>query len=118
MTKFLGTGIGYIITGSISSVYARETLITQGVASASTIICDALISGSLVYFLREKPFHRSMRIGIGKITIYSINIGLVTMTVATISLITWLAAPHPQFTWEIFYYPATQVYVNSVLISF
>ncbi|KIJ39178.1 hypothetical protein M422DRAFT_258068 [Sphaerobolus stellatus SS14] len=144
MAKFLGTGIGqynfdaisallsglllklhstlaataYIrITGLISTIYARETLITQGVASTSTIICDALISGSLVYFLREKPFHRSMRIGIGKITIYSINIGLVTVAVTTISLIIWLAAPHPRFTWEIFYYPAAQVYVNSVLVS-
>ncbi|KIJ39165.1 hypothetical protein M422DRAFT_32817 [Sphaerobolus stellatus SS14] len=144
MTKFLGTGIGQynldaipaslsglllkqhftlaataytIITRSISSIYAREALITQGVASTSTIICDALISGSLVYFLREKSFHRSTRIGIGKITIYSINIGLVTVAVATIFLITWLAAPHPLFTWEIFYYPAAQVYVNSVLVS-
>ncbi|KIJ42985.1 hypothetical protein M422DRAFT_31096, partial [Sphaerobolus stellatus SS14] len=88
----LGTGIGQynnsIITRSISSIYAREALITQSVASTSTIICDALISGSLVYFLREKPFHRSMRIGISKITIYSINIGLVTVAVATIFLIT------------------------------
>ncbi|KIJ42994.1 hypothetical protein M422DRAFT_253788 [Sphaerobolus stellatus SS14] len=95
-----------VITRSLSSVYASETLITQGVASTSTILCDAMTSGSLVYFLREKPFHRSIRIGIGKITIYSINIGLVTVAVATISLITWLAAPHSQFTWEIFFYPA------------
>ncbi|KIJ42958.1 hypothetical protein M422DRAFT_253750 [Sphaerobolus stellatus SS14] len=103
------------ITGS--SVYAREALITQGVTSTSTILCDALISGSLVYFLREKPLNRSMRIGIGKITIYSINIGLITVAVSTITLITWLAAPHPQFTWEIFFYPSAQVYVNSVLVS-
>ncbi|KIJ42927.1 hypothetical protein M422DRAFT_253715 [Sphaerobolus stellatus SS14] len=144
MTKFLGTGIGQYnfdatpaslsglllklhftlattahitITGSISSDYAREPLITQGVASASTILWDALISGSLVYFLHEMPFHRSMRIGIGKITTYSINIGLVTVAVATISLITWLAAPHSQFTWQIFYYPAAPIYANSVLVS-
>ncbi|KIJ42953.1 hypothetical protein M422DRAFT_253744 [Sphaerobolus stellatus SS14] len=104
-------------TESISSVYARESLIAQGVTSTSTILCDALISGSLVYFLREKPLNRSMRIGIGKITMYSINIGLVTVAVASISLITWLAAPHPQFTWEIFYYPAASIYVNSVLVS-
>ncbi|KIJ23115.1 hypothetical protein M422DRAFT_39777 [Sphaerobolus stellatus SS14] len=117
----LGTGIAgttYImITRSLSSVYTSETLITQGVASTSTIICDALISGSLVYFLREKPLHRSMRIGIGKITIYSINIGLVTVAVSTIFLITWIVAPHPHFTWEIFFYPAAQIYVNSVLVS-
>ncbi|KIJ42950.1 hypothetical protein M422DRAFT_253741 [Sphaerobolus stellatus SS14] len=105
------------ITGSISSVYARGALITQTVASTSTILCDALISGSLVYLLREKPLNRSMRIGIGKITIYSINIGLITVAVSTIILITWLAAPHPQFTWEIFFFPAAQVYVNSVLVS-
>ncbi|KIJ42971.1 hypothetical protein M422DRAFT_31082, partial [Sphaerobolus stellatus SS14] len=58
-----------------------------------------------------------MRIGIGKITIYSINIGLVTVAVTTISLITWLAAPHSQFTWEIFFYPVAPIYVNSVLVS-
>ncbi|KIJ42972.1 hypothetical protein M422DRAFT_253761 [Sphaerobolus stellatus SS14] len=121
MAKFLGTGIvttAYVaIMESISSDYARETLITQGIASTSTILCDTLISGSLVYFLREKPLNRSMRIGIGKIIIYSINIGLVTVAIATISLITWLAAPHPQLTWEIFYFPAAQVYANSVLVS-
>ncbi|KIJ42954.1 hypothetical protein M422DRAFT_253745 [Sphaerobolus stellatus SS14] len=144
MTKLLGTGIGQysldaipaslsglllklhftltamayiIITRSISSVYASETLITQGVAFTSTILCDALISGSLVYFLRKKPLHRSMRMGIGKITVYSINIGLVTVAVSTISLITEFAAPHSQFTWEIFYYPAAPIYVNSVLVS-
>ncbi|KIJ42991.1 hypothetical protein M422DRAFT_253786 [Sphaerobolus stellatus SS14] len=121
MTKFLGTGIAATaygpITRSISRAYARGTLITQGIASTSTILCDALISGSLVYFLREKPMNRSIRIGIGKITIYSINIGLITVAVSTITLITWLAAPHPQLTWEIFYYPAAQVYVNSVLVS-
>ncbi|KIJ39220.1 hypothetical protein M422DRAFT_258109 [Sphaerobolus stellatus SS14] len=133
MTKFLGTGItatAYVkekysdfrghnspITRSVSSVYARGTLITQVVASRSTILCDALISGSLVYFLREKPLNRSMRIGIGKITLYSINIGLVTVAVATIFLITWLAAPHSRFTWEIFFYPAAPIYVNSVLVS-
>ncbi|KIJ39185.1 hypothetical protein M422DRAFT_258075 [Sphaerobolus stellatus SS14] len=105
------------ITRSLSSVYASETLITQGIASTSTILCDALISGSLVYFLREKPLHRSMRIGIGKITTYAINIGMVTVTVATISLITWLAAPHSQPTWEVFFYPAAPIYVNSVLVS-
>ncbi|KIJ42966.1 hypothetical protein M422DRAFT_253757 [Sphaerobolus stellatus SS14] len=105
------------ITGSVLSVYARGALITQGVASTSTIICDALISGSLVYFLREKPLHRSLRIGIGKITIYSINIGLITVAVSTITVITWLTAPHPQFTWTIFFFPAAQVYVNSVLVS-
>ncbi|KIJ39193.1 hypothetical protein M422DRAFT_258082 [Sphaerobolus stellatus SS14] len=89
-----------MITGSVLSLYARGTLIAQVVAFASTILCDALISGSLVYFLREKPLNRSMRIGIGKITIYSINIGLITVAVSAITLITWLAAPHPQFTWQ------------------
>ncbi|KIJ39166.1 hypothetical protein M422DRAFT_32822 [Sphaerobolus stellatus SS14] len=117
----LGTGIAataYVpITRSISGVYARGTLITQGVASTSAILCDALISGSLVYFLREKPLNRSMRICIGKMTIYSINIGLITVAVSTITLITWLAAPHPQFTWEIFFFPAAQIYVNSILVS-
>ncbi|KIJ39200.1 hypothetical protein M422DRAFT_258090 [Sphaerobolus stellatus SS14] len=103
-------------TGIAATAYVG-TLITQGINSTSTILCDALISGSLVYFLREKPLNRSMRIGIGKITIYSINIGLITVAVSTITLITWLAAPHPQLTWEIFYYPAAQVYVNSVLVS-
>ncbi|KIJ42987.1 hypothetical protein M422DRAFT_31102, partial [Sphaerobolus stellatus SS14] len=106
-----------VFTRSLSSVYASETLITQGVAFISTILCDALISGSLVYFLREKPLHRSMRVGIGKITIYSINIGLATVAVTTISLITGLAAPHSQFTWEILFYPAAPIYVNSVLVS-
>ncbi|KIJ43935.1 hypothetical protein M422DRAFT_30741, partial [Sphaerobolus stellatus SS14] len=118
-TLQLGTGIGHNspITRSILSVYARGTLITLGVASTSTILCDALISGSLVYFLREKPLNRSMRIGIGKITIYSINIGLITVAVATITLITWLAAPRPQLTWEISFFPAAQIYANSVLVS-
>ncbi|KIJ28073.1 hypothetical protein M422DRAFT_270710 [Sphaerobolus stellatus SS14] len=103
--------------GSVSSLYARRTLIAQGVTFASTILCDTLISGSLVYFLREKPLNRSMRIGIGKITIYSINIGLITVGVSTITLITWLAPPHPQFTWEIFFFPAAQIYVISILVS-
>ncbi|KIJ39194.1 hypothetical protein M422DRAFT_32836, partial [Sphaerobolus stellatus SS14] len=118
----LGTGIGQYIystsTGSISSVYAKATIVAQGVASTCTILCDGLVSSSLVYFLRENPIlHQLARIGIGKITIYSINIGLVTVAVAIISLISWIAAPHPQFIWEIFFYPAAQVYVNSVLVS-
>ncbi|KIJ23557.1 hypothetical protein M422DRAFT_786140 [Sphaerobolus stellatus SS14] len=52
-----------------------------------------------------------------KLVLYSLNVGLVTTAIAVLFLITWLVVSHELILWTAFYYPAGEIYVNSILVS-
>lgn len=82
------------------------------------MLCDILISASLVHFLRGRLHgFRSTRNAVNKLILYSVNIGIVTNVVALVNLVTWLAAPESNFLWAVFHFSLGKIYVNSMLVS-
>ncbi|KAG6913783.1 hypothetical protein DXG01_004324, partial [Tephrocybe rancida] len=82
-----------------------------------SIVCDATISLSLVYFLNimQSGFRNSRNL-INRLVIFSINIGLLTTAIATCTLITYLVSPTILFSG--IYAINAKVYVNSMLVTY
>ncbi|KAF9651647.1 hypothetical protein BDM02DRAFT_3267022 [Thelephora ganbajun] len=107
-----------VIQNSITAVYSKFNHVSGGIELASSMVCDILISGSLVYYLRgrTKTF-QSTRNAVNKLVLYSVNIGIATNLFALVNLITWLANSETSFTWAVFHFALGKIYVNSMLVS-
>ncbi|KAK0190221.1 hypothetical protein F5146DRAFT_1043319 [Armillaria mellea] len=113
----LGGGFGPSVTiDSIIAVYSRFNHISGSIELGSSMLCDIIISTSLVIYLRESRTNvfRKTRHAVDRLVLYSVNIGLLTKCA---NLVTWLAAPESDFTWAIFHFSLGKVYVNSMLVS-
>ncbi|KAJ7896834.1 hypothetical protein B0H13DRAFT_2033366 [Mycena leptocephala] len=106
------------ITNSLSAVYSRFNHISGSIQLGGSMLCDMLISVSLVYCLRgTSSSFKATRNGINKIILYAINTGIVTNIVALINLVTWLSIPDTNFTWAVFHFSLGKIYVNAMLVS-
>ncbi|KIJ53231.1 hypothetical protein M422DRAFT_242359 [Sphaerobolus stellatus SS14] len=77
------------ITDSVFSVYDRFSHITQGIASGSSLLCDIIITVSLVRFLQTRwSALQSTRLALDKMVISAVNIGLLTSIFAILILVT------------------------------
>ncbi|KIJ27683.1 hypothetical protein M422DRAFT_37639 [Sphaerobolus stellatus SS14] len=105
------------IIDSAFAVYDRFSHIAQGIASGTGLLCDIIITIALVRFLQTRwSAFQGTRLALDKMVISAVNIGLLTSIFAILILITWLSAPQDTFLWTSFYYPAGQIYVNSILV--
>jgi len=112
--------VSYMVTqNTIVSVYSRFNHIAGGIELAASILCDMIISISLVILLRKNrdQVFRGTRHAVDRLILYSINIGLLANAVVIANLITWLVAPETDFTWAVFHFSLGKVYVNSMLVS-
>ncbi|KAK0499274.1 hypothetical protein EDD18DRAFT_848518 [Armillaria luteobubalina] len=112
--------VSYMVTiDSIIAVYSRFNHISGSIELGSSMLCDIIISTSLVIYLRESRTNvfRKTRHAVDRLVLYSVNIGLLTNIMAMANLVTWLAAPESDFTWAIFHFSLGKVYVNSMLVS-
>ncbi|KAJ7823531.1 hypothetical protein B0H13DRAFT_2125199, partial [Mycena leptocephala] len=83
-----------------------------------SMICDILITVSLVYCLRgTSSSFKVTRKGVNTIMLYAINTGIGTNIVALVNLVTWLAIPDTNFTWAVFHLSLGKIYVNAMLVS-
>ncbi|KAJ7237162.1 hypothetical protein C8J57DRAFT_1529687 [Mycena rebaudengoi] len=106
------------ITDTLTSVYSRFNHIAGSLELGSSMLCDILITASLVYCLRGSvASFKGTRNAINKVVMYSVNIGIVTNIVTMINLVTWLAAPPTDFTWAVFHFALGKIYVCSMLVS-
>jgi len=112
--------VSYMVSkNTLLVVYSEFNHVSGGVELAASILCDLLITLSLVYYLRKsraEVFSRT-RHAIDQLVIYSVNIGLLANIAVIANLITWLAAPESDFTWAVFHFSLGKVYVNSMLVS-
>lgn len=113
----LVTSIRAAVLNVLTIVGSKFVLVTQGVSSIATILCDCIITLSLVYFLKGPYFHPTTRFALHKVILYSINIGLITTIMSILPLVMLLTTPSTLFLWEPFFLPAGQIYINSVLVS-
>ncbi|KAJ7237148.1 hypothetical protein C8J57DRAFT_1728096 [Mycena rebaudengoi] len=109
------------ITDKVTSVYSRFNHIAGSLELGSSMLCDILITASLVYCLRGSvaSFKGTPRTrnAINKIVMYSVNTGIVTNIVTMMDLVTWLAAPETDHTWAVFHFALGKIYVCSMLVS-
>jgi len=121
LTQFVGgfALLSYLaVQNSITAVYSKFNHVSGGIELASSMACDILISGSLVYFLRGRSnTFESTRNAVNKIIIYSVNIGIATNLFALANLITWLVDSNNSFNWAVFHFALGKIYVNSMLVS-
>ncbi|KAJ7652810.1 hypothetical protein DFH06DRAFT_1205747 [Mycena polygramma] len=100
------------------AVYSHFNHIAGSLELGSSMLCDLLITISLVYYLRgSSSGFKGTQGAVNKIIMYSINTGMVTNVFALVNLVTWLAAPRTDFTWAVFHFALGKIYVNSMLVS-
>ncbi|KIJ57261.1 hypothetical protein M422DRAFT_63031 [Sphaerobolus stellatus SS14] len=112
-------GVDLVRVNDRASFYTKFSHIALGITLICTILCDALIAASLVYFLRnvQGSVHQQTRTTIQRLIFYTVNIGVITTLEALITGITWLTTPTTAIVWTIFFFPAGQIYVNSLLVT-
>ncbi|KAL0952501.1 hypothetical protein HGRIS_006764 [Hohenbuehelia grisea] len=97
--------------------------LNQGLIAAqliASVICDVLISGSMVYLLRLSKHHNSFkrtRSLIDRLITYSLGFGLITSVVSIINSALWLGLPVSNFSWAALHYITGKLYINSYLAS-
>ncbi|KAJ8690053.1 hypothetical protein PTI98_012896 [Pleurotus ostreatus] len=103
---------------SVHSMHSTAGETLGGIQLATSLLCDILITGSLVYFLRQgrSSSFRSTRNVIDTLVLYSINIGLVTSILAIITLFIWFTMPQ-NFIFSTFHIIISKFYINSLLVS-
>ncbi|KAJ7237608.1 hypothetical protein C8J57DRAFT_125624 [Mycena rebaudengoi] len=102
-------------------IFLSFTQMAGSLELGSSMLCDILITASLVYCLRGSvaSFKGTPRTrnAINKIVMYSVNTGIVTNIVTMMDLVTWLAAPETDHTWAVFHFALGKIYVCSMLVS-
>ncbi|KDQ23495.1 hypothetical protein PLEOSDRAFT_1109137 [Pleurotus ostreatus PC15] len=103
---------------SVHSMHSTAGETLGGIQLATSLLCDILNTGSLVYFLRQgrSSSFRSTRNVIDTLVLYSINIGLVTSILAIITLFIWFTMPQ-NFIFSTFHIIISKFYINSLLVS-
>ncbi|KAF9496300.1 hypothetical protein BDN71DRAFT_775611 [Pleurotus eryngii] len=103
---------------SVHSMHSTAGEALGGIQLATSLLCDILITGSLVYFLRQgrSSSFRSTRDVVDTLVLYSINIGLVTSILAIITLFIWFTMPQ-NFIFSTFHIIISKFYINSLLVS-
>ncbi|KAF7419187.1 hypothetical protein PC9H_001772 [Pleurotus ostreatus] len=99
------------------SIHHTSAEIFGGLQLAASVVCDVLITGSLVWYLRRGrgAFKQTQNL-VDRLVIYSINIGLVTSMLSLVAMITWFAMPD-NFIFTTFHILIGKVYVNSWLVT-
>ncbi|KAG6810801.1 hypothetical protein H0H92_010279 [Tricholoma furcatifolium] len=123
-----GMGVGYelAVATSINSAHSVQTKAFGAVQLVGSVICDLLISATLVFYLNKNRngVRRTDNI-IDRLILYSINVGLLTSCriitfisiVAILNLIFWWASPQ-NFDFVIFHYIISKLYINSLLVTY
>ncbi|KAF9496283.1 hypothetical protein BDN71DRAFT_1446455 [Pleurotus eryngii] len=111
MNTTLALNVGLI------SIHHSSAEIFGGLQLAASVVCDVLITGSLVWYLRRGrgAFKQTQNL-VDRLVIYSINIGLVTSMLSLVAMITWFAMPD-NFIFTTFHILIGKVYVNSWLVT-
>ncbi|KAL4257221.1 DUF6534 domain-containing protein [Pleurotus pulmonarius] len=103
----------------IISIHHTSAEIFGGLQLAASVVCDVLITSSLVFYLRDNrgEFKRTQNV-VDRLVIYSINIGMVTSIISLSALITrqWFAMPD-NFIFSTFHILIGKVYFNSWLVT-
>ncbi|KDQ23512.1 hypothetical protein PLEOSDRAFT_1086817 [Pleurotus ostreatus PC15] len=120
MNTTLALNVGLI------SIHHTSAEIFGGLQLAASVVCDVLITGSLVWYLRRgRGAFKQLSVAIlltstqnlvDRLVIYSINIGLVTSMLSLVAMITWFAMPD-NFIFTTFHILIGKVYVNSWLVT-
>ncbi|KAF4580333.1 hypothetical protein EYR38_003229 [Pleurotus pulmonarius] len=99
------------------SIHHTSAEIFGGLQLAASVVCDVLITGSLVWYLRRgRGVFKQTQSLVDRLVIYSINIGLVTSMLSLVAMITWFAMPD-NFIFTTFHILIGKVYVNSLLVT-
>ncbi|KAH8810525.1 hypothetical protein DL96DRAFT_1627435 [Flagelloscypha sp. PMI_526] len=112
--------VTYMVSiGNVRAVYSKFNKVAGSIELASSMLCDIVISGALVWLLRgsKQSSFKGTRHAIDRLVLYSVNIGLLTNLVSLVNLVTWLAAPEDNFIFAIFHFSLGKIYVNSMLVS-
>ncbi|KDQ23510.1 hypothetical protein PLEOSDRAFT_171179 [Pleurotus ostreatus PC15] len=101
----------------IISIHHTSAEIFGGLQLAASVVCDVLITSSLVFYLRDNrgEFKRTQNV-VDRLVIYSINVGMVTSIISLSALITWFAMPD-NFIFSTFHILIGKVYFNSWLVT-
>ncbi|KAJ7188868.1 hypothetical protein C8R46DRAFT_31664 [Mycena filopes] len=97
---------------------SRVFIISGNIELGCSLACDIVITGAMVYFLRDNgassPIRRTSEL-VNKIIVYSISVGMLT-SVGTIANITlWLALPQ-NFDFMALHLILSKLYFNSLLV--
>jgi len=78
---------GFVVVATLVLIKPNDTadiakglpFVGESIAQSAAILCDGIISASLVYFLRRThSIHHSTQFALRRLALYSVNVGIVT----------------------------------------
>ncbi|KAF4596891.1 hypothetical protein EYR38_008282 [Pleurotus pulmonarius] len=113
----LGMAASQQINGEVSSVLDINSKAFGSLELVSAMICDIMISSSLVYFLhKNRSGIKTTESLIDKLIIYFIGIGTLSSVFALLNMVTWWAMPD-KLIFTTFHSIISKLYVNSLLVT-
>ncbi|KAJ8692111.1 hypothetical protein PTI98_009451 [Pleurotus ostreatus] len=104
-------------SGSINGLHDSNSTIFGNLELASAMICDIMISVTLVYSLhKNRSGIKTSDAMIDKLIVYFIGISTLSSVFALINLVTWVAMPK-NVIFVIFHSVISKLYVNSLLVT-
>ncbi|KAJ7173629.1 hypothetical protein C8R46DRAFT_118582 [Mycena filopes] len=97
---------------------SRSFEISGKIELSCSLMCDVLIAGAMVYFLRAGRGNNTIRRTsevVNSIIMYSISVGLFISVATALNLALWLALPE-NFIFVVFHLLLSKLYVNSLLV--
>ncbi|KAL4262181.1 hypothetical protein AB1N83_005904 [Pleurotus pulmonarius] len=113
----LGMSSNMVATGQLSGMHDTISIGFGCLELVSAMICDIMISSTLVYFLRtSRSGIKTSDSLIDKLIVYVIGIGALSSVFALLNLLTWLILPD-DVIFVIFHSIISKLYVNSLLVT-